>query len=135
MIGWGPGTGTGTACRRRGRPLRMLGLLLGGWVALRLVMLCLAVPAGADIAPPWHTGRASMLAVRPAGGDGAQGRYPAHGRARRGTGARPAAAHEENLLTVSARMADFQNRHPAARTWHAGLLALLDEDRMTRLRN
>ena len=39
----------GAPRRRRGRPLRMLGLVLGGWVVLRLALAGLAMTAASFV--------------------------------------------------------------------------------------
>lgn len=137
----------------------MLGLVLGGWVALRLVMVCLAVPAGG--APAWRADSPAMLAARPGQDARHQGHAGLHGPIRRGpmrrgpmqggpmqggpmqdgpanhgADARPAVPDAApDILADSTRLARLGAQPRQWDTWPAGLLAVLDEERGPPLRD
>jgi hypothetical protein len=128
----------------------MMGLVLGGWVALRLVMVCLAVPAGAGAgaggAPAWRADPAAMLAARPGQDERDPGHAGLHGPMRRGlmqgapvghgADARPAVPDAApDILAASTRLAGLGALPRQWDTWHAGLLAVLDEERGPSLRD
>lgn len=116
--------------RRRGRPLRVLGLVLGGWVALRLALAGLAMTGVAGSAFHEAQRRESMLAARP--GSDSQEDDSALRPPPRKAGARPSAiATRQDVIAVSAMAADrdgFAVR-PAVRQ-PAALLATLDGSRI-----
>lgn len=120
----------GAPRRRRGRPLRMLGLVLGGWVVLRLALAGLAMTAATDRAFHAAPGRESMLAARP-GSDAQDGDSAMRPPQRKAGFLSSARATRQDVIAVSALAADrdgFGMRPPGRQP--APLLATLDGSRI-----
>lgn len=120
----------GAPRRRRGRPLRMLGLVLGGWVVLRLALAGLAMTAATDSAFHAAPGRQSMLAARL--GNASQSGDSTLRPARRNAGfSSSARATRQDVIAVSAVAADRDGFgvRPSGRQ-PSPLLATLDGSRI-----